>query len=197
MNLMKTVMALALGALIFAGAAFAADTDKPATDKASTDKAATETPEAVTAAFKKLAGDAKVTIEAKKHKKKTFYIGEWTSNDKDHEAVVDARGTVLKEEVEVDAESVPEAVRKAAAELLGKDATIEYDKITLHIGDTTKVVYDAESDDKEVTIDTDGKKIKGDDDDDDDEAGEEDDDDDDDEEDDDDDDEEDDDDDDD
>jgi len=173
MNFMKTFMALALGALIFAGAAFAADTDKPATDKAATDKAATETPEAVTAAFKKLAGDAKVTIEAKKHRKKTFYIGEWTSSEKDHEAVVDAKGTVLKEEAEVDAESVPENVRTAAAELLGKDATIKYDKITVHIGDKTKVVYDAESGDKEVTIDTDGKKVKGDDDDDDDEAGEE------------------------
>lgn len=151
----KIAYLMFLAALLIAGPTFA--DDKPDADK---------TPDAVVAAAKKLAGDAKYELEKETKGKTSVYVAEWEVEGKDHEAVFNPSGKLLKEEAEVDAESVPAVVREAAAKVFGADAKMAFDKITIHGEDGVKVLYDAESGDKDLTLDAKGTVVEDDDDDD-------------------------------
>jgi hypothetical protein len=119
-----------------------------------------EITEAAKKALAKLAGDAKYTTErAGKNWK-----AEWTVDGKDHEAIVDGEGKLLRTEDDVDAKDVPEAVRKAAAKHFGEDIFVDFVKITK--GET--VFYEADSKKGEVVFDAAGNVTDDDDDGDDD-----------------------------
>ncbi|MBZ0136671.1 MAG: hypothetical protein K8I27_09890 [Planctomycetes bacterium] len=128
-------------------------------------EAVAEIPAQVTDTVKKLAGDAKFEVEKKTSKKKTFYVAEWKSDDSEHEVLLDGDGKLLREEQGVKAEAVPAKVRESAAKLLGAEATIKWDKITIHAEGGAKVVYDADSGKKEITLNEAGILVDDDDDD--------------------------------
>ena len=121
-----------------------------------------EITEAAKKALTKLAGDAKLKTEAAG----ANWKGEWEVDDKDHEAIVDAEGKVLRTESEVDAKDVPEAVCTAATTKFGEDVFVEFTKITK--GD--KVIYEVDSKKGEAHFDAQGAVVADDDDEDDDDG---------------------------
>jgi ribosomal protein L16/L10AE len=118
-----------------------------------------EITEAAKKALQKLAGDAKIEIESEGKNWKA----EWEADDKDHEAVVDAEGKLIRSEEDIDAKDAPEAVRKAAAKLFGEDTFVEFTKIVITDGE--KTLYEADSKKGEALFDATGAVVEDDDDD--------------------------------
>ena len=134
-----------------------------------------EITEAAKKALQKLAGEAKIEIESEGKNWKA----EWEVGDRDHEAIVDAEGKLIRTEEDIDAKDAPEAVRKAAAKLFGEDIFVEFTKIVITEGE--KTYYEADSKKGEAMFDAAGAVVEDNDDSDDEDAdddGEEDDDDD-------------------
>lgn len=108
-------------------------------------------------ALQKLAGDATIKVEAEGKNWKA----EWEANDKDHEAIVDAEGKLIRSEEDIDAKDAPEAVRTAAAKQFGEDTFVEFTKITIAEGN--KTYYEADSKKGDAFFDANGVAVDEDD----------------------------------
>ncbi len=90
-------------------------------------------------ALLKHAQGAKFTeVEREKVRGVVFYEAEWMVDGREHEAKVTADGSLVELEEEVDAQSVPAAVRKAASKAFPKSAKLTFEKKTI-------VLYEVEA----------------------------------------------------
>ncbi len=81
------------------------------------------------AALLKHAKGAKFTeVEREKVRGVVFYEAEWKVDGREHEVKVTADGSLVELEEEVDAQSVPAAVRKAASQAFPKSAKLTFEK---------------------------------------------------------------------
>jgi hypothetical protein len=79
-----------------------------------------EIPERALKALRTAAGQYQLeAFEEEIRDNRTFYEGEWRVSGRSQEATVTAEGVLIETEATISAEQVPEAVRKAAAKLIG------------------------------------------------------------------------------